>query len=74
MAEQSARFPIVFHGVEGKDEREGNSPSFFNLDEVSHVLKYVEKLRRSRSPRISANDIGVISPYHKQVTGFVDFV
>jgi helicase MOV-10 len=27
-------FPILFHGVEGKDEREGNSPSWFNPTEV----------------------------------------
>ncbi len=27
-------FPVVFHGVEGKDEREGNSPSWFNVLEV----------------------------------------
>jgi hypothetical protein len=27
-------FPVVFHGGEGKDEREGNSPSWFNVLEV----------------------------------------
>ena len=27
-------FPMMFHGVKGKDEREGNSPSFFNAQEV----------------------------------------
>ena len=30
-------FPIIFHGVEGEDMREGNSPSWFNLDEVQIV-------------------------------------
>ncbi|XP_065183800.1 putative helicase mov-10-B.1 [Sycon ciliatum] len=64
---KKSRFPIIFNGVEGIDEREGDSPSFFNLTEVSRVLFYVEQLRRSRRPQISASQIGVISPYHKQV-------
>lgn len=31
------QFPIIFHGVLGKDMREGNSPSFYNAAEVSEV-------------------------------------
>jgi len=27
-------FPVVWHGVEGRDEREGNSPSWFNQAEI----------------------------------------
>ena len=27
-------FPGVWHGVEGRDEREGNSPSWFNQAEI----------------------------------------
>ena len=27
-------FPVLFHGVEGEDEREGNSPSWFNIAEA----------------------------------------
>lgn len=27
-------FPMLFHGVEGEDEREGNSPSWFNQVEL----------------------------------------
>jgi helicase MOV-10 len=30
-------FPLIFHGVEGRDEREGNSPSWFNAVEASQV-------------------------------------
>lgn len=30
-------FPLVFHGVVGKDQQEGRSPSFFNVDEVTLV-------------------------------------
>jgi hypothetical protein len=31
------RFPLLFHGLVGKDEREGNSPSWFNSMEVLQV-------------------------------------
>ncbi|GAQ77983.1 RNA helixase SDE3 [Klebsormidium nitens] len=60
-------FPILFHGVEGRDEREGNSPSWFNPTEVSQVVKYVTQLIENRGARVLARDIGVISPYRKQV-------
>lgn len=39
------KFPIVFHAVSGKDEREASSPSFFNVDEVLQVQYYVRKLK-----------------------------
>jgi helicase MOV-10 len=44
-------FPIVFHGVIGKDEREGSSPSFFNVDEASLVREYCEKLLKKNSKK-----------------------
>ena len=30
----NAQVPMVLHNVQGKDEREGNSPSWFNVAEV----------------------------------------
>lgn len=60
-------FPLIFHAVQGKDEREGNSPSFFNALEVSTVVDYVRKLLNSRSPKIRAREIGIITPYRRQV-------
>ncbi|KAJ7150890.1 P-loop containing nucleoside triphosphate hydrolase protein [Mycena crocata] len=60
------KFPIVFHAISGKDDREAASPSFFNIDEVSQVHSYVEALRSDRRFRITDNDIGVITPYHAQ--------
>ena len=60
-------FPLVFHGVIGRDEREGRSPSFFNVDEISVALQYVERLLESNRPKVLQKQIGVISPYRKQV-------
>ncbi|KAM4701901.1 helicase MOV-10 [Discoglossus pictus] len=64
-------FPIIFHGVLGKDEREGNSPSFFNINEIEEVMTYLEYLLKSQGKKglakISPKEIGIISPYRKQV-------
>lgn len=40
------RYPIIFHAIPGLDQREANSPSFFNVDEVLQVKTYVEELQR----------------------------
>jgi helicase MOV-10 len=48
----SPNFPIVFHAINGKDDRESVSPSFFNIDEVTLVKEYVQKLRADRKFRI----------------------
>ena len=37
-------FPIVFHGVRGKEERMKSSPSYFNILEASIVRDYCVKL------------------------------
>jgi superfamily I DNA and/or RNA helicase len=60
-------FPVVFHGVKGSDEREGNSPSWFNPEEVQIVKEYVGLLvRGTRSNRVKPEEIAVITPYQKQ--------
>ncbi|KAJ8508765.1 hypothetical protein ONZ45_g9006 [Pleurotus djamor] len=61
------KFPIIFHAIAGKDDREASSPSFFNIDEASQVRNYISMLRDDRRVRLSDNDIGVITPYHAQV-------
>ena len=61
-------FPIIFEGIEGEDQREADSPSFFNPQEAIMVYKYIEKLIDTRGIRINDKEIGVISPYKKQVT------
>ncbi|XP_072308203.1 putative helicase mov-10-B.1 [Eucyclogobius newberryi] len=64
-------FPIIFHGVLGKDEREANSPSFFNVSEIEVLMDYLVKLIKTQGkknlPKLTAKDIGIISPYRKQV-------
>uniref|UniRef100_A0A8D0HA50 RNA helicase n=1 Tax=Sphenodon punctatus TaxID=8508 RepID=A0A8D0HA50_SPHPU len=65
-------FPIIFHGVSGEDQREGNSPSFFNTSEIDMLVGYLRKLllegqgKKGRS-RLSPKECGIISPYRKQV-------
>ncbi|KAM5180413.1 helicase MOV-10 [Mantella aurantiaca] len=64
-------FPIIFHGVLGKDEREGNSPSFFNVAEIEVLMSYLKALLETQKKKgiakISSKEIGIISPYRKQV-------
>ncbi|KAF6120397.1 Mov10 like RISC complex RNA helicase 1 [Phyllostomus discolor] len=60
-------FPLLFHGVRGSEAREGRSPSWFNPAEAVQVLRYCCLLARSLSSQVSPQDIGVITPYRKQV-------
>ncbi|KAM6295143.1 LOW QUALITY PROTEIN: helicase MOV-10 [Aegotheles albertisi] len=64
-------FPIIFHGVCGEDRREAKSPSFFNTSEIEVVVHYLKKLLQSQGkggcPRVSPKEVGIISPYRKQV-------
>eukprot|EP00878_Enallax_costatus_P003269 GHUV01003472.1.p1 GENE.GHUV01003472.1~~GHUV01003472.1.p1 ORF type:complete len:563 (+),score=190.19 GHUV01003472.1:2226-3914(+) len=63
-------FPMLFHSIVGKDEREANSPSWFNVLEAKQVLTYVSWLMTDpelRRNRVTANQIGVITPYRRQV-------
>ncbi|XP_059806288.1 putative helicase MOV-10 [Hypanus sabinus] len=64
-------FPIIFHGVLGQDEREEKSPSFFNVEEIDQVLFYLKSLLTNQGKKghakISPKEIGVITPYRKQV-------
>lgn len=65
-------FPVIFHGVIGKDEREANSPSFFNVTEIEVLMNYLTKLIETQGkkglPKLSAKDIGIIAPYRKQAS------
>ncbi|XP_050414418.2 putative helicase MOV-10 [Patella vulgata] len=61
-------FPIIFHSVYGEELREERSPSFFNPEEAYLVLQYVKDLKKLKgSAKLEDKDIGIISPYQKQV-------
>ncbi|KAF8632166.1 hypothetical protein AX17_004907 [Amanita inopinata Kibby_2008] len=62
----SGQFPIVFHAVFGKNDREASSPSFFNIEEALQIKQYVQKLRADKRFRTTDDDIGIIAPYHAQ--------
>lgn len=47
------KFPVVFHAVVGKDDREASSPSFFNAIESMQVKEYVMRLKSDRKFRTS---------------------
>ena len=62
-------FPLIFHGVVGEENQEASSPSFFNPEEISLVCDYVKHLKETRGS-CSVNvekDVGIITPYRKQV-------
>ena len=62
-----SRIPLIFHGIVGQDQRESNSPSWFNPDEVVVVMDYVKRLLDVRGKgQLQPHDIGVIAPYQKQ--------
>jgi helicase MOV-10 len=58
-------FPLIFHGIEGENVREANSPSWFNVAEVEQVWEYVKDLVDVHG--VPASEVAVIAPYHKQV-------
>lgn len=59
--------PLIFHGVRGEDLREGNSPSWFNPMETVEVVKYLQNILKNDEINITTDDIGIITPYRKQV-------
>ncbi|TFK80574.1 P-loop containing nucleoside triphosphate hydrolase protein [Polyporus arcularius HHB13444] len=63
----SPKYPVVFHAISGRNEREATSPSYFNIDEAIQVKAYVAALLQDKRHPVHAEDIGVIAPYHAQV-------
>lgn len=62
--------PLIFHGVSGRDLRELSCPSYYNPEEIRVVISYVAALLEGKSGlgvRIKCEDIGIVSPYRKQV-------
>ena len=59
-------FPIIFHAMEGENLREGNSPSWYNPQEAMQAVEYVDMLLNGTRPPLRPEEIGVITPYHRQ--------
>ncbi|KAM9753147.1 RNA helicase Mov10l1 [Menidia menidia] len=59
-------FTLLFHGVRGKEMREGNNPSWFNPMEAVQVMLYCCQLSKKLYHPVNASDIGIIAPYRKQ--------
>ncbi|XP_033018750.1 RNA helicase Mov10l1 [Lacerta agilis] len=60
-------FPLIFHGMRGTETREGYNPSWFNPTEAVQVMFYCCLVAKSIYHTVSQKDIGVITPYQKQV-------
>jgi len=61
------KVPLIFHGVVGQDLKEESSPSFFNVEEIIIVMEYIKQVLDVRENRVSCKEIGVITPYRRQV-------
>lgn len=57
----------MFYRVDGREEQEVHSPSWYNRHEVMQVLEFVEKLLFDSNVPLSPKNIGIISPYLLQV-------
>lgn len=55
---------VVFHGVRAQNYQTADSPSWFNPSEAGQVVYYVEAMYKVG---LKPDDIGVITPYIKQV-------
>ncbi|XP_072754735.1 probable RNA helicase armi [Anoplolepis gracilipes] len=62
---------IVFHGVNGENHRDIESPSWYNLEEATQVYLYLLKLYKYG---LESDDIGIITPYQKQVMQIKDLL
>ncbi|XP_031841973.1 putative RNA helicase armitage isoform X2 [Nomia melanderi] len=62
---------IVFHGVNGENRKDNDSPSWYNPEEATQVYLYLLKLYKCG---LSPNDIGIITPYQKQVLEIRDLL
>lgn len=55
---------IIFHGVNGENCKDSDSPSWYNPEEATQAYLYLLKLYQCG---LSPDDVGIITPYQKQV-------
>jgi helicase MOV-10 len=59
--------PLMFIHMDGEEGRDKDSPSWHNLSEKDKVVEIIENLLDDRTLKLVPSDIGVITPYRKQV-------
>lgn len=61
-------FPIILHSVKSQCEQQQQGFSYFNVQEVKIVNKYVEELLENgiNGKQVKVSDIGIVSPYKAQ--------
>ncbi|KAM6137732.1 RNA helicase Mov10l1 [Pterocles gutturalis] len=57
----------AYNPLLGSETREGQSPSWFNPTEAVQVMQYCCHLAKNENAAVSVADMGVITPYRKQV-------
>ncbi|XP_044008697.1 probable RNA helicase armi [Aphidius gifuensis] len=62
---------IVFHGVNGENRQDIDSPSWYNTAEATQIYLYLTKLYNNG---LTSDDIGIITPYKKQVRQIRDLL
>ena len=62
------RPPVMWLGVQGRQEREVDSPSFSNPIEAASVVRLCKRLLASKRVDVSMKDVGVICAFRRQVT------
>ncbi len=59
--------PFIFMGLQGEQRHDCDSPSYYNIAEAEKAITIVESLLRSKTVTVTAQDLGILAPYRKQV-------
>ncbi|XP_018362721.1 PREDICTED: probable RNA helicase armi [Trachymyrmex cornetzi] len=62
---------IIFHGISGENYKDSESPSWYNPEEAAQIYLYLSKLYKCG---LEPDDIGIITPYYKQVVQIRDLL
>ncbi|KAI5643204.1 AAA domain-containing protein [Phthorimaea operculella] len=72
LGEPGGERAVVFHSLNSREQRMGNAPSYFNEKELAMVQRYTKALIEEHG--VAHNDIGIISPYIRQVYKIRDWL
>jgi hypothetical protein len=60
-------FPLLFIGVDGQHYHELDSPSFYNISEISKTIETIKLLLNNKNLNLSTIDIGIICAFRSQI-------